>query len=249
MTAQTYRLAGTLYGILAYVLFLGTFLYAVGFVGNAVVPRTIDAPASGLPFGAALAINLALLGIFGLQHSGMARPAFKRWWTRIVPAALERQTYVLATNVCFWLLFAFWQPMTGVVWSIESPFLWSAVAAVGAHGWLLVLAATFMINHFDLFGLRQTWYQWKRRPCPELGFRVVFLYHWVRHPIQLGFLIAFWATPHMTAGRLLFAAVSTLYILVALKLEERDLVSAFGEKYESYRDQVGMLVPVRKYHG
>ena len=247
--ARVARQIGALYGVACYVFFLATFLYSVGWVTNLVVPASINAPASTMPWGSALMINLALLGMFGLQHSGMARAGFKRWWTRIIPAPLERQTYVLATNVCFWLLFAFWQPMTGVVWSVENPLGWWALTGAGALGWLLVLCATFMINHFDLFGLRQTWYQWKNQPYPDLGFRVVFLYHWVRHPIQLGFLIAFWFTPHMTVGHLLFAGVCTAYILVALQLEERDLIRSFGEKYQAYRAQVGMLCPARKYKG
>jgi len=247
--ARPARLVGTLYGLLTYVLFLPTFLYAWAWVAGILVPRTVDGPASELPFGAALAVNVALLGAFGLQHSGMARQGFKRWWTRIIPASLERQTYVLATNVCFWLLFALWQPMPAVVWSVSNPVAYWALAGVGVAGWLLVLAATFMINHFDLFGLRQTWYQFKAKPYPQLGFRVVFLYHWVRHPIQLGFLLAFWGAPHMTLGHLLFAAVTTAYILVALKLEERDLIAVFGEKYRDYKQQVGMLYPLRKYRG
>ncbi|MEM8883385.1 MAG: methanethiol S-methyltransferase [Planctomycetota bacterium] len=245
-TDRPNRLPGALYGVGCYVFFLVTFLYAVGFVADLIVPKTINGPATGVGTGVALLVNGLLMSIFALQHSVMARPAFKRWWTRYVPQSVERQTYVLATNVALWLLFAFWQPMPGVVWSVENPIGFWLLTGIGAVGWLTVLCATFMINHFDLFGLRQTWYHWKNQPTPALHFHERLLYRWVRHPIQMGFLIAFWGTAHMTVGHLLFAAACTAYIVVALQLEERDLVAQWGARYEEYRGRVRMLVPIRK---
>ena len=235
-----------LYGVIAYVLFLGVFLYAIGFVGNLLVPKTIDSGPEG-PFGMSLVINVVLLSIFALQHSVMARPAFKRWWKGVIPASVERNTYVLFTNIAFCLIFRFWQPMTGEIWRVESANGQAALLGLFGLGWLIVLLSTFMINHFDLFGLRQAWFNLQGREYEELGFRTPALYRYIRHPIQLGFLIAFWATPHMTAGHLLFAIVTTGYILVALQLEERDLVDQFGERYKGYRRQVSMLLPLGKY--
>ncbi|MHC4952959.1 MAG: methanethiol S-methyltransferase [Planctomycetota bacterium] len=239
------RIAGTLYGVLTYACFAATLVYAICFVTGIVVPKTIDGPATTTSLPYAIAINLALLGLFGIQHTGMARPAFKRWWTRIIPASMERQTYVLTTCLCFGALFLWWQPMTGTVWNVESSARY-LIHGLGVFGWALMASSTFLINHFDLFGLRQTWFHARGKPYEEIGFRTPGWYKQVRHPIQLGFIIAFWCTPHMTAGRLLFAAVCTAYILVALQFEERDLTAVFGDKYREYKQRVRMLIPVRR---
>lgn len=232
------------YGLLCYLIFLGTFLYAIGFVGNLVVTKSID---SGLvvPVGEAVAVNVLLLGLFAVQHSVMARPAFKRWWTRFVPRHVERSTYVLATSLLLILLFWHWRPLPGVVWEAEYP---AAVAlwVVFGVGWFLVLLSTFLIDHFDLFGLRQVILYAGGRPYTPPPFRAPALYKIVRHPIMLGFLIAFWSAPAMTWGHLLFAGMTTGYILVGIFLEERDLKHAFGSSYEEYRRQVGMIVPWRR---
>lgn len=232
-----------LYGVLAYALFLGVFLYAVAFVGGVWVPITVDTPSS-LNTWAAVIVDLALLGLFGIQHSGMARRGFKRAWTRIVPDPLERSTYVIFSSLVLALLFWQWQGLPQVVWNVRQPaardFLW----ALFGLGWLVVLTSTFMISHADLFGLRQVWEFLKGRLPAPLAFQTRFLYRVVRHPIMAGFVIAFWATPRMTLGHLLFAAVSTGYILAALQLEERDLVRIFGERYTEYRRRVPMLVPL-----
>ncbi len=228
-------------GIACYFVFLGTFLYAIGFVGNLVVPKAIDSD-TVVPLTEAVGVNVVLLGLFAVQHSVMARPAFKRWWTRAVPPQVERSTYVLASSLALILLFWLWRPMPGAVWSVEPP--WSAALwAVFGVGWLTVLVSTFLIDHFDLFGLRQVVLFARGRPYPPPQFRVRGLYRLVRHPIMLGFLIAFWATPTMTWGHLLFAGITTAYIFVGVWLEERDTRRAFGDKYDEYRRQVGMLVP------
>ncbi len=228
------------YGLFSYTVFLGTFLYAVGFVANVVVPKSID---SGVivPVGEAVAVNVLLLGLFAVQHSVMARPAFKRWWTRFVPLHVERSTYVLATSVLLILLFWLWRPLPGVVWEVEQPaaVLWVLFGV----GWLLVLISTFLIDHFDLFGLRQVVLYAKGQPYTPPPFRTPALYKIVRHPIMLGFLIAVWCTPAMTWGHLLGAGMTTAYIFVGVFLEERDLRNAFGGGYEEYRRQVGMIVP------
>jgi protein-S-isoprenylcysteine O-methyltransferase Ste14 len=229
------------YGLTSYVIFLGTFLYAVGFVGNIVVPKSINT-GEVIPVGEAAAVNVLLLGLFAVQHSVMARPAFKRWLTRFVPPQVERSTYVLASNVALILLFGLWRPMPGVVWEVESPFaviLWMLFGV----GWVLALVSTFLLDHFDLFGLRQVVLYARGRPYAPPPFRTPALYKVVRHPIMLGFLIAFWATPTMTWGHLLFAGMTTAYILVGIFLEERDLKNAFGSTYEEYRRRVGMIVP------
>lgn len=234
------------YGAVAYAIFVATFLYAIGFIANVGVPKSIDSGAEG-PLGEALLVNAALLGVFALQHTGMARAGFKRWWTRLVPQPIERSTYVLLTCAAFALLFWQWRPLPGVVWNVESPRGAALLHGLHVAGWAIMFTATLMINHFELFGLRQVWLHLRSRPHADLGFRTVGFYKLVRHPIQLGFLIAFWATPHMTFGRLLFAAGCTAYILVALRFfEEPDLVRAFGQQYRRYREQVPMFVPVRR---
>jgi protein-S-isoprenylcysteine O-methyltransferase Ste14 len=236
------RIGVFVYGVLCYVCFLATFLYAVGFVGGFGVPRSIDSPADG-PLAIAIVVDLLLLGVFALQHSVMARPAFKRWWTRIVPEPAERSTYVLASSLALLLLFWQWQPMGGIVWQVEDPLGRAVLYGIFAAGWLTVLVTTFLINHFDLFGLRQVWFHLRGEPYRPLGFVTPGPYRHVRHPLYVGWLLAFWATPTMTAAHLLFAVMTTSYILIAIQLEERNLGEAHGERYAEYRRSVPMLVP------
>lgn len=232
-----------IYGVVCYVLFLATFLYAVGFVGNVVVPKSIDAGVPG-ELLAALTTNTLLLGLFAIQHSVMARPAFKRWWTRIIPPATERSTYVLLTSLILLLLFWKWEPLPQPVWNITNPTASSVVWGLCGLGWIVVLVSTFLINHFDLFGLRQVWLFFTGQPYRPVEFKTPALYRWVRHPIMLGFLLAFWATPSMSVGHLFFAAVTTAYIVIAVQLEERDLVTYYGDAYRNYQQQVRMLLPI-----
>jgi len=236
------RIAVFIYGVVAYVCFLASFLYAIGFVGNFAVPRSIDSAAAG-PVGMAVVVDALLLTIFALQHSVMARPAFKRWWTRVVPEPAERSTYVLASSLALLLLFTQWRPIGGVVWQVESPLGQAALYGLCAAGWLTVLITTFLINHFDLFGLRQVWLYLRGQPYRPLSFVTPGPYRHVRHPLYVGWLLAFWATPAMTLAHLLFAVATTAYILIAIRFEERDLVQIHGEKYASYRRSVPMLVP------
>lgn len=240
------RLFALFYGAVCYAVFLVTFLYAIAFVAGIGVPKHID---NGVPTSLALAlgIDLVLLTLFAVQHSVMARPAFKRWWTRYVPPAVERSTFVLASSLVLALLFWQWRPLPLPIWDIKGEAARWALYGLSAVGWLLVLTSTFLINHFDLFGLRQVWRHARGHgPAPEAPFVVRALYRIVRHPIMLGFLIAFWATPTMTLGHLLFALVTTAYIVVAVKfLEERDLVAQYGETYRAYQRQVPMLLPGR----
>lgn len=230
-------------GVVAYLIFLGSFLYAIAFVGAFLVPKTIDTGAAHV-MPTAILVDLGLLSLFAVQHSVMARPAFKRRWTQIIPAAIERSTYVLASSLILVLLFWLWIPLRDVVWQIGHPVGVGVLWTLFGLGWLIVLVSTFLINHFDLFGLRQIFLFFTGQPYTSIPFRTPWLYRVVRHPIMLGFLIAFWATPTMTQGHLLFAAVVTAYVLVALQLEEHDLVSYHGEAYTAYQRQVRMLVPL-----
>jgi protein-S-isoprenylcysteine O-methyltransferase Ste14 len=235
------RILKLLYGAASYTVFLAAFLYAVGFVAGLAVPKAIDHGAA-TPLPAALAIDAALLGLFAVQHSLMARPAFKRWWTRIVSPDIERSTYVLLSSLTLGLIFWQWRAAPGLVWNVGAAAA-AAIWALCAAGWLIVLASTFMLSHFELFGLTQVFAALRRRPPPEAQFRTPLLYGLVRHPIMLGFVIAFWAAPRMSVGHLFFAAATTSYILLALQLEEHDLVASFGATYIAYRQRVPMLLP------
>lgn len=230
------------YGVASYAAFFLTFLYAMGFVGNLFVPKSIDS-APQVPFVNALITNLGLLAVFAIQHSLMARPEFKKLWTRIVPEEVERSTYVLASSLALIALFWFWEPMGGTVWAVENPVGKAVMYALFLSGWLLVLVTTFLINHFDLFGLRQVWLAFRGRPYTPLRFVTPGPYRLVRHPLYVGWLLAFWATPTMTAAHLTFALATTAYILVAIRLEERDLEAVHGEDYANYRRHVPMLLP------
>lgn len=237
------RVIAFAYGLVSYAVFFAVFLYSIVFVGGFGPARTVDGGGPSGGFWTALLVNAGLLSLFAVQHSVMARPAFKRWWTRIVPKSVERSTYVLVSSLVLALLYWQWRPMTGVVWEVESPLARNVVWAVFAAGWLLVLVSTFLISHFDLFGLRQVWLRLRNRPYEPLEFQLRFLYRFVRHPLLLGFLIAFWAAPTMTVGHLLFAVATTGYMLVGIQLEERDLIASHGEAYERYRESTPMLVP------
>ena len=238
------RITAFAYGLAAYAVFFATFLYSITFVGAFAVPRTVDAGGPQAGTVEALLVNGALLLLFAVQHSVMARQEFKRRWTRVVPQSVERSTYVLLSSLVLALLFWQWRPMPAVVWDVEAAWARGAIWTIFALGWLLVLASTFMISHFDLFGLRQVWLRLRELPYRPIEFQLSFLYRFVRHPLLLGFLIAFWAAPTMTVGHLLFAVATTGYILVGVKLEERDLAQAHGEAYEAYRRTTPMLVPL-----
>lgn len=237
------RLLVLAYGVFCYAVFFASFPYAVGFLGNFLVGNSIDAPATS-SLGEALAIDIGLLALFALQHSIMARPAFKRWWTRIVPVAAERSTYVLLSSLALILLFWQWRPIGASIWNVQNETARMVIYGGYAAGWVLLLYVTFLINHFDLFGLRQVWLYFRRRPYTEIAFRTPSLYKLVRHPLYVGWLLTFWCAPTMTAAHLLFAVLSTAYILIAIQLEERDLTRAFPE-YAEYRRRVPMLIPFR----
>jgi protein-S-isoprenylcysteine O-methyltransferase Ste14 len=232
-----------LYGLASYGACLATLVTLIGFSGNLLLSKTVDIGA-GAPWPEALATNLLLLALFALQHSVMARRGFKQWWTRVVPPAVERSTFVLATCAVLALLFRFWVPMPEpVVWQVEAPWAKAALWGLFGLGWVVLLVSTFLINHFELFGLHQVFARFTGRPMPEAKFATPFLYRYVRHPIYVGLLLGFWSAPVMTAGHLLFALGATGYILVGIWFEERDLVAQFGERYRAYRAQTGMLLP------
>ena len=239
------RTIAFLYGLVAYAVFFVTFLYAIGFVENLIVPSTIDTGLTA-PTVTAVIIDLVLMSMFALQHSIMARPQFKRRWTQFVPASVERTTYVLLASLALALLLWQWRPIPAVVWHVANPRIATALTALSLLGWLIVLTSTFLINHFELFGLHQVANNLSGRPMPAPRFREPLYYRFVRHPIYLGFIIAFWAAPTMTAGHLLFAAVTTAYILVGIQFEERDLIDVFGDQYRTYKNRVSMLLPWRK---
>jgi protein-S-isoprenylcysteine O-methyltransferase Ste14 len=226
-------------------MFLGVFMYAIGFVGNVLVPKSIDsAPQS--PLGVALLINVALLGLFAVQHSVMARPTFKKWWTQIIPKEAERSTYMLFSNLALIALFLFWEPIGGTIWDVQNPVGQAVLYAVFGIGWLIVLGSSFAINHFDLFGLRQVWLCLVGKEYTPLKFRVPGPYRLVRHPLYVGWLTAFWATPTMTVAHLVFAGAITAYILITIYFEERNLIEDLGEDYTEYKRTVPGLIPFSK---
>ncbi|KRE16007.1 hypothetical protein ASE66_09535 [Bosea sp. Root483D1] len=236
------RFASVFYGVASYLFFLVTFLYAIGFVSGLVVPKTLDSGPSTV-LTEAILINLAVLAVFAIQHSLMARPQFKRWWTTIVPPSVERPTYVLFATAALALLIWQWRAMPEIVWQVTNPILATALVALSLLGWLIVLLSTFMISHFELFGLKQVLLHFRGRQLPAAEFKTPGFYRFVRHPIYFGFLVAFWSTPVMTQGHLLFAFATTAYILIGIMLEERDLVGLFGDEYRRYRERVSMLLP------
>jgi protein-S-isoprenylcysteine O-methyltransferase Ste14 len=242
------RVAAFAYGLACYLVFFATLLYAMGFIGNLVVSQSIDAAPRG-PFLTALLIDAGLLGVFAIQHSVMARRWFKRAWARVVPEVVERSTYVLFSSVLLLLMFWQWQPIGGVIWQVENSGGRLLLYVVYCTGWLIVLWSTFLINHFDLFGLRQVYLYLRNQPYTPLGFRTPGLYRLVRHPLYLGWLMVFWGTPVMTVAHLVFALATTGYILIAIQFEERDLVHFFGDKYRSYRRRIPMIVPLRLTRG
>jgi len=234
-----------LYGIVSYLAFLGAILYAIGFVGNLAVPTTIDGKPQ-VPLASAILTNASLILLFVLQHSIMARPSFKRRWTRIIPAELERSSFVLLSSICPLFMMWQWQPIGGIIWSVKNEMLNTVLHIAYLTGWAIVFVSTFLINHFDLFGLRQVWLYFKGEPYSDLPSRLPGLYRLVRHPLYLGFLVAFWATPVMTVAHLLLAILTTGYILTAIRFEDRDLIVHFGEKYNDYKTWAPMLVPFTK---
>ena len=239
------RLAGFTYGVFCYAAFFITFLYAFGFVGNFITPTALDMLPSGssMHWSKALLVNLGLLTLFAVQHSVMARPWFKARWTRIVPESIERSTYVLCASAAMIAMFYFWQPIGGVIWHTADPIVRGVIVTIMTLGWTLVFVSTWLINHFDLFGLRQVWLLLLNKPYRHLPFKTPLFYRYVRHPLYLGFLIAFWATPTMTAAHLVFAIATTIYILLAIRWEERDLMDLHGQKYRDYRGRVSKLIP------
>jgi protein-S-isoprenylcysteine O-methyltransferase Ste14 len=239
------RVLAFCYGLVAYAIFFGTFLYAIGFVDALVVPKAID-DGEVTPVLEAVVINVVLLSIFAVQHSVMARQSFKRWWTKLVPASVERSTYVLLASLALILVFWQWRPIPTVIWQVNEPLAASALVALSFFGWFIVLLSTFLINHFELFGVQQVLNNLVGRKSSTSSLKTPFLYKFVRHPLYVGFIIAFWATPIMTAGHLLFAAVTTAYIFVGIFFEERDLIAHYGDEYRQYREKVGMLIPASR---
>jgi protein-S-isoprenylcysteine O-methyltransferase Ste14 len=235
------RISIFLYGIVSYLIFFGAFLYGIGFIGGFLTPTTLDSPPDS-SLGWALTVDLGLLAAFALQHSGMARPAFKRWWTRIIPEEMERSTYVLVSSLALVALYVFWEPIGGVIWSAEGTMR-TAVIGLFLFGWLLLLYTTFLIDHFDLFGLKQVWRRLGNKAYRAPVFRTPSLYKLVRHPLYIGWLTIFWAAPTMTVAHLVFALGTTAYILIAIRWEERDLVTAFGTTYLDYQSRTPMLIP------
>jgi len=241
------RFIGLLYGLVAYAIGLGAIVYAIGFVANLVVPKSIDIGGADLPWQQAVITNLALLAAFAIQHSVMARPGFKRWWTRLVPQPVERSTYVLAAGLALTLLFRYWEPIPAIVWSVEEPSLRTLLTAIYFAGYGVLVLSTFLIDHFNLFGLSQVFNALRGRATTEPSFRTPFLYKVVRHPIYLGLLMAFWAAPDMSVGHLLFSVATTGYILIGIALEERDLVAIHGDTYRDYRRRVRALLPLPRF--
>ena len=239
------RIISFVYGVLAHLGILVVFLYLIGFLGNFVVPKSIDSGQAG-PFGQALLINVILIAIFGIPHSVMARPGFKQWWTKVVPQHIERSTYVMQGNLLVALLMWQWQPMVGVIWNVEHPVGASVLWGLFGIGWVMIVLTSFVINHFDLFGLRQVYLHLRGMEYTPLEFKAKWIYNYIRHPLMLGWIIAFWSTPQMSAGHLVFAVGTTVYILIAIQFEERDLVKYHGEDYEHYRRKVSMLIPFKK---
>jgi len=239
------RTLSLLFAIVCYAIFFATFLYLIGFVGAVVVAKTVDAPASSLPPVAKAVIDVALIALFGLQHSIMARPAFKRAWTRVVPPSIERSVYVLFASIALMILFVFWQPLGRTIWQVSPDMRWLSTIlwALFLAGFGIVLVTTFLINHFELFGLQQAWLNLRARQAAPPELRQPLFYRWVAHPLYAGFFLAFWSTPHMTAGHLLLALGLSAYMLIAIRYEEHDLTGVFGDEYRRYRSNVGMLVP------
>lgn len=240
------RLIKFLYSLIAYVVFLVSFLYAIGFVGNFIVPKSIDSGVEGSILMSIL-INAALLGVFAIQHSVMARQGFKKWWTKFIPQTVERATYVLLASLLLLLMFWQWRPMTGIIWDVQNGTAVLALQILFWSGWALVLLSTFVIDHFDLFGLRQTYIDLKKVEYTPPKFRVTFLYKIIRHPIMLGFIIAFWAASSMTLGHLIFSAATTGYIIIGIMFEEKDLESVHGDTYKEYKQRVRMLIPLPRW--
>jgi protein-S-isoprenylcysteine O-methyltransferase Ste14 len=243
--SRAFKVLAFLYGIAAYLVFFVTILYAIGFVMGLVVPKTIDTGGDSSVVEA-IVVNLLLMALFAVQHSVMARQQFKAWWTHYVPKAVERSTYVLLASLALLLLFWQWRPMPAIIWNVRDPDLAVTIVTLSVAGWVLVFMSTYLINHFELFGLQQVAQNLVDKQPPPARFKTPLLYKFVRHPIYLGFIIAFWAAPTMTAGHLLFAAVTTLYILLGIALEERDLIALFGDDYRQYKQRVSMLIPWRR---
>jgi protein-S-isoprenylcysteine O-methyltransferase Ste14 len=241
------RFLAIAYGALCYVLFLVVFLYLIGFVGGFLVPRSVDS-AIAAPVAQAVIVDVLLVTLFAVQHSVMARPAFKRWWTRVVPEPIERSTYILLASLVLALMFWQWRELPAVVWEVTWQPARLAIWSLFWLGWAIVLASTFMINHFELFGLKQVFAAWRAQPPAETGFQATLLYRLVRHPLMLGFIVAFWSAPTMTTGHLLLAALMTVHILIAIQIEERDLMAALGTRYAEYRQRVPMLIPMPPRH-